>query len=273
MTIDEAIREYANEWAAMGRRSNSWEHFAKQVSARWGSMPVGQAISAASVSEWVNDCRARGNKPATLREKLHFVRALCRLANEAGHQAQFPRRLLKFKVNNGRSRVLNSEELQRLKRVMLPEDWDVCLFAMKTGLRSQEMFNLRVSDCTFNERPTMFIRRTKTGKSRVVPLLGEALRIALESRDAGSEFVVQLWFKGAGRAEVWKESVFRICLRLAAIKDFRFHDWRHQCVTTMVENGANHVAVSQAMGWESPQYLNRYANLKRQSLIKAAMLA
>lgn len=273
MTIDEAIEEYGNEWAAMGRRSIAWKAFAKQVSARWGVLLVNEAVTAANVSDWVNDCRARGNKPATIREKLHFARALCRLAEESGHQAHFPRRLLKFKVHNSRTRVLSPDELLRLERVMLPEDWKVCVFAAKTGLRSQEMFDLRVSNCIFGERPTMFIERTKTGKTRRVPLVGEALKIAREARDEGREFVVQIWFNGPRRAEAWKDEVFRRCLRLAGIKDFRFHDWRHQCATTMIENGANHVAVSQVMGWESPNYLNRYANLRREALIKAALLA
>ena len=66
---------------------------------------------------------------------------------------------------------------------------------------------------------------------------------------------------------------FRPALLAAGIKDFHWHDWRHQACTSMMENGADQMAVTDVLGWDSPKYLRRYTNLRMKTLAKAMSLA
>lgn len=279
MTISEAILEYGNEHRDMGRRSNTWRSFAREVEAMWGSMSVKEAVMPVNVRQWIAQCRERKNAAATLRDKLAFLKALCRLSSEAGYPVAFPKRLAAgIVVDNARQRILTAQDLKSLEAAMHPSDWAIVKFLFKTGLRSQELFNLRVADCHFG-KGTMHIRFTKTGRSRFVHMVGFVREYCANAARQRREYVVQP--KGfdnyttsrRGLGEAWKAQVFRPALRRAGIKDFRFHDGRHQCCTSMIDNGANPMAVSDAMGWTSGTYIKRYTNLQANSLKKAMALA
>lgn len=278
MTTHDAINEYREEMEAIGRRSVSWKSFAKEVAARWPTETVEEAASPVSVKRWIADCRRRENRPATIQNKLCFLRALCRLANESGHPAKFPTRLsAAIKVDNKRTRTLEKPEARRLQDALHSDDWDICLLASKTGLRSQELFGLRTDDCNFRTG-MMLIRITKTGVSREIPMVGVVRDLCAKAAKGRREFVVnprgfKEWKNRHYMATAWKHRVFRVALARADITDFRWHDWRHVATTNMIEAGADPVAVTTIMGWESPKYLMRYANLQRKSLAKAMALA
>jgi len=274
MTIIDLIKEYALESVELERRSRSWKSHARAVEEFFGaSTHISEAV--AKCRAWVAHCRDElGNSPATLQCKLGFLASLCRLANEAGIAAKVPKRVTSsIIVDNARERVLSPAEVRHLKAEFSHDDWKLCQAAKTTGLRSQELFLLEVSDCDFRSK-TAKIRRTKTGRSRKIPLIGPLYELALAAARGRRKFVAnppgyENWTNRLAMAENWKQTVFRPALVRAGIKDFRWHDWRHQAATEMSEAGASEVAIATVMGWKDTKHIRRYTNLRMKSLSKA----
>lgn len=281
MTIKEAVVEYGNEAEFLGKRSRSWRSHAREILEVFGEdTAVTEAAKPQSVVRWMGLCRNRGNSPKTIQEKLGFLKQVCRLSTEAGVPAAFPRRLSQsIVVDNARDRVLSEREIKELKAAMRPDDWKIVEFFMKTGLRSQEGALLRVADCHFGKGTmTILADNVKTKRRRTLPLIAEPRAMAAKAAKGRHEYVLNPpGFDGyqnrISMIETWKQTVFRVALRVAGIKDFRFHDLRHVFVTHLLERGAEHVAVTHLAGWESPSYIKRYGNLRLNSLTKAMSLA
>lgn len=278
LTINEALEAFAVEHKEIGRRSQSWRAHAKDLVRRWGGMSLADVMKTSNVSQYVALLRDAGNSPSTIQSKLGLLRNLCRLSTEAGHPIVFPKRLAAaVKVHNERTRVLSRTERRMLQLAMSTDDWDIVTIALKTGMRSQEIFGLRVDDCDF-AKGTIFIRNTKTDVPRLIPMVGEVRSIVGRAAKSRREYVVQP--KGFGTyksrhnlAGNWKDKRFRPALERAGIEDFRFHDLRHCATTAMIEAGADPVSVAKIMGWKSQQFLMRYTNLGMSTLAKAASKA
>lgn len=274
MTVKDLIKEYALEHSELERRSRSWKSHAKAVEDFFGSeCHINEA--AQKSRSWVAYCRDElKNSPATIQCKLGFLTSLCRLANEAGIAAKVPKRVTSsIIVDNARERVLSPREIRRLEPEFSVDDWKLCLAAKQTGMRSQELFLLEVADCDFRSKVAK-IRRTKTGRSRKIPLLGALHELAVAAARGKRRYVVNPpgydnWLNRLALAENWKTTIFRPALRRAGIEDFRWHDWRHQAATDMQEAGAGDVAITTIMGWQDTKYLRRYTNLRAKSLSKA----
>lgn len=279
MTLQDCIKDYEDEFVACQRKSRAWQYFAKELVTIFSAdAHISEVASAASVRRWMAHCNEAKNSAATIKTKLSFLNSLCRLATENGVAAKFPRRLSAgIKVDNKRTRTLSKKELEVLRSVMSKEDWGVCVFAMRSGLRSQEVFLLELADVDFKAR-TMRIRKTKTGLARTVPMHPDIHAMAVAAARGRRRYVVNPsgydnWVERVRMGEAWKQEVFRVALRKAGIKNFRWHDWRHQAATTMVENGGCDVAICDIMGWKDPRHLLRYANLKMKTLHKTMSLA
>jgi integrase len=280
MKIQQIIAAYAEEHQAMGYTSSAWRSFAKEVSAFFGEdKSVREAMTSASVAQYIGHCRAKGNSPQTLTNKLSFLKKLCLLNTEAGNLVAFPRRLAKgIVVDNCRERVLSEKEKAALRKA-LPhsEDWEVLEFAMSTGLRSQELFGLEVADLDFRlNEINVRAELTRTGKSRKVSMVGWVRDYCVKAARKRRQYVIKLvgyeHYKNrtsAGRN--WKQEVLRVAVRRAGIKDWRFHDCRHQATTELLEAGASEMAVTTTMGWQSGTYIRRYGNLRRKTLQEAMM--
>lgn len=112
-----------------------------------------------------------------------------------------------------------------------------------TGVRKQELLNLRVSDIDF-ERRLLFVKQGKGRKDRMIPL-AERLMVPLRSQCAG---------KGA-RDIVYvglnPRSVYRVITRLAracGLQGIHPHTLRHYFATRLVELGVNIRVIQELLG-------------------------
>ncbi|MBI4454587.1 MAG: site-specific integrase [Acidobacteria bacterium] len=144
----------------------------------------------------------------------------------------------KFKENNKRTRFLDRNEIERLLTACEPKPKDykkakrekrqlknLVLMALNTGMRRQEIFNLRWEDIDFRNRLIKVVE-SKSGKSRFIPINGsvEAVLKTLPSR-----FKKGLVFPSlvtSSRITDLKKS-FHTALMEAKITNFTFHDLRH----------------------------------------------
>ena len=136
--------------------------------------------------------------------------------------------------------------------------YPLIIFAIETGMRRGEIFELRWQDIDLDKR-TAFLSMTKNGTSRTIPLSLNAIE-TLQSlpRDiSGFVFPVS---KTALRG-LW----LRACKR-AKIEDFRFHDLRHEATSRFFEKGLNVMEVATITGHRDLRMLQRYTHLRAEDL-------
>jgi integrase len=169
------------------------------------------------------------------------------------------------KFDNKRQRFLAREECVVLLNALKVEEpslnWhDIALFAVNTGLRRGEIFNLKVSDVNFSAR-IVAIMDTKAGKNRTVKLNDVALSVALKkaSLTQGHENLFQ------ERAP----KVFNRAIRDSGLNDgitdlrskVTFHTLRHTFASWLVQAGYPIALISQMLGHSSINVTMRYAHL------------
>jgi integrase/recombinase XerD len=133
-----------------------------------------------------------------------------------------------------------------------------------TGVRKQELLNLRVSDIDF-ERRLLFIKRGKEQKDRVIPL-AERLIGPLHSLCAGKT-ARDIVFKGLNA-----RSVYRVVTKLAkacSLEGIHPHTLRHYFATRLVELGVNLRVIQELLGHDDLCTTAVYLDLSLQHLKSA----
>jgi len=165
-------------------------------------------------------------------------------------------------------------------------------FAMGTGLRQGEQWNLELRDLHADgSEPHAFVRwgskgkAPKNGRARRVPLFGDALvaarewlRVLPSYARRNPEGLVFPTPRGARRQKGKFGTVklpFHAMLVAAGItKPFRWHDLRHTCVTSLVcgwwGRVWNLIEVRDMCGHSSTKITERYAHLAETVLKRAA---
>jgi integrase len=201
--------------------------------------------------------------PATLNRYRALLSLVFRLGIESGKVPSNPARLVKHRrENNGRIRWLTDEEETKLRKVIKEEfsehmpEFD---FALNTGLRSGELYNLSWADISFETR-TVTVLRSKNGETRHVPLNAPAiaaLEVLQKNEDAKGPVFVNIRGERLTRPRYW----FDPSVEKAAIKDFTFHCLRHTFASRLVMAGVDLRTVQELLGHKSIQMTCRYAHL------------
>lgn len=161
-----------------------WKH---HISPTLGERSIG-GLTSLDLLMLRRDLEKKGLSSQTVHHCLSLLRRVLRKAVEWGkcdNDMQFPslKRIMP-KFDNRRQRYLNSEELRKLLYALIQEEksknwYNIALFAVNTGLRKGEIFNLRVNDINFHTAMAT-VMDTKSGKNRIVQLNDIALDVALK---------------------------------------------------------------------------------------------
>ena len=217
------------------------------------------------------DCRslqaklqAQGKwKPATINRHFAFLRHVLMIAVQDGKLTRNPVSGMRFFPEANRIRFFSDDELRRLHSLIDPENWKVVAFALETGLRRSEQFQLRWEDISFESR-TLTIPLPKGGRTRHVPLSQEALAI-LRSFDS---FLSSPWvFSGIKSnlrpidSRAFLRRAFEPVLKKAGIQDASWHVLRHTTASRLVMAGVPLPTVKEILGHRDIQTTLRYAHL------------
>ena len=209
--------------------------------------------------------RLQYRSPATVSKELQVVKRLFKKAVEWGRiEKNVAQPVTKPRVNNGRVRYLEPEELDRLMR-KLP-NWlrPVAIFARFTGARRGEILGLTWNDVD-TRRGLIRLRDTKAGNDATIEMNGTVRSllasmpkpISRSQRVFGTvEDTPAAWAK-AGRA-------WRSACRAVKIENFRFHDLRHQAATDLLTLGADLNDVRDFLRHTNMTMTLRYAHLVRE---------
>jgi integrase len=177
----------------------------------------------------------------------------------------------------GRNRRLTLEEETRLMAAVDQHSnpmlsWIVHI-AIETGMRSSEITTLRRGQVILDRRIVRLVD-TKNTLPRTVPLspaAAECFRQALDNpvRPFDTDLI---FFGEPGKDGLRRSYNFnKVWLNIkndVDVKDFKFHDLRHEAVSRLVESGLfSDQEVASISGHKSMQMLKRYTHLRAEDLV------
>jgi len=211
------------------------------------------------------DERLKVIKPNTVIRELAILSSVINHArHEWGLNVINPVTMIKKPSSSqGRDRILNDEELDRLfiqLEKVSPWYKPLVEFALETAMRRGELMSLKWVNVNF-EKSVAFLPLTKNGDSRYVPLSMKAIRILkLLPRDIegrvfplNKQTVSILFLRAARRAEVL---------------DVHFHDLRHMAITRLAFKISNPMEIAAISGHKSLSMLKRYTHIKAEDLVQ-----
>jgi integrase len=253
---------YAPAW-----RVNAAAHIETLQASSLGIYPL-PAIRPADVARWWAATVQAGH-PRTANMLRQRLRHVFRYAIGLELVERDPTRAIgKMRENEDRVRYLTDEQRAALLAEAArtnPRIYRYVLFAMHTMGRRRSLMKLREQDVDL-ARGTVLFRKTKTGKDVEVPLT------------APFSAEVATWLTGQADAPLLYQypnphavslAFRRVCER-CNVRDFHFHDLRHDLATRLVNAGTDLIVLKALGGWETMQMVSRYAHPSDQ-LRRAAM--
>lgn len=280
-TVDELIQTYINEYAPHHYRGQAWRYKLAAVSRGLGSYSLA-ALTPQIVGAY-RDARLQEPDPrykdpktaprlsgATVKTEIDILSKVMDWAMKeqgfilpAGNPVAYVRKPANGKA---RDRRLNAIEWGRLvkecgasgNRWLLP----AVELSVETAMRQGELLRLTWDDVDFDRRIAM-LHETKNGDCRAAPLSTRALLLLDQLprlNDDGR--VIPL-------ARMTLYGSFGRAVERAGIKDYTWHDLRHESLSRLAERGDLSVLeLSAVSGHKTLQMLKRYTHLQTESLAR-----
>jgi integrase len=264
LTVEAAMAAYVTHLDQNGKNTDPIERtFAKYVIPLLGSQEVAK-LTTESLNEWkarIAAMPAKGKRPHDPRARkssangtLGKLRAALNLAYRNG---KVPNNkawtsVAKFKgVDRRRDRFLSHDEARRLINAAGDEFRPMVQAGLLTGCRYAELCNLKVADFHVDSK-TLFIRTSKTGRSRSVYLTDEGVQL-FESLAAGRRANDPLIRRDDGLPFNTSQQVRRMkaACENARIDPITFHGLRHSYASALIKAGTPLVYVAQSLGHTS----------------------
>jgi len=222
------------------------------------------------IEKIARDKEKQGVKGSTVNKTLALIKNILKKAEQAGYIEKVPH-IFRRDEPLGRDRWLKEEEAQRLISVLPAHQKDIVAFALATGLRKSNILKLEWDVINF-ERKHAYIKakHSKNKKPIAVPLNTIALDILNKrfySFDKHERYVFT--YQGKKIQQITTKA-WRNALKLAGIKDFRFHDLRHTWASWHIQNGTTVHELQQLGGWSKMDMVQRYAHLSSDHLRMAS---
>jgi integrase len=161
--------------------------------------------------------------------------------------------------------------LERLSRIESSnrEHWKlIFLLSLETAARLQELFGAQWSEFDLERRVWMLpSKRTKGKKTRAIPLNNAALDILKRMEEIRSTSSTRV-FHALGTKTHCMSACFHRYVKQADVKDFRFHDLRHEAVSRMALywRQFSMFELMVITGHTRMEMFQRYANLRADEL-------
>lgn len=245
---------------------------------RFGSARIA-AIRQPDVQQWVNDLRADGLKPASVRKTYNVLTKMMRGAVSAGLIAQSPCRDIRLpKIESEEMRFLSPEEIGRLVDAIDPRYRALVLVMAYGGLRWGEAAALRVGRLHLPKGEIEVVEtltevngvlefgppKTKAAVRRVpIPrAVADELGAALAGRNPKPTDLVFVSPDGKPLRSLWRSRFFYPAVEEAGLGHFRIHDLRHTAVALWIASGAHVREIQQWAGHASAvTILNVYGHV------------
>lgn len=158
-----------------------------------------------------------------------------------------------------RVRYLTQAQADALLAALPDHQRDVVMFALATGLRQGNVLGLTWDQVDLHRRiATIVADDTKNGTALGVPLNDVALGVL--GRRLGKHESRVFTYRGkplnSANTKTWRKA-----LKVAGIKDFRWHDLRHTWATWLRQADVPTWVLQELGGWKSEAMVRRYAHM------------
>jgi integrase len=303
LTLSNYLDEHYKEWRLLNRKNATDDLARLKVNflEEFGSLPLSD-ITPLLIEKWRSKKLSKGTKAATVNRDITVLKSALSKGVEWSFIDNNPLRMFKpVKVDkSAKVRYLDKEETECLRRVlhereakMIEErksanEWrcergyaefssdpldymkPLILLSINTGLRRGEILSLTWENIDLARAVlTVSGETAKSGKTRHIPLNVEALNILKQWR-AKTDSLGELVFSGKNgdKLKSVKKAWARI-LKLAQIKNFRWHDLRHHFASRLAMGGVDLNTIRELLGHSDIQMTLRYAHLAPQHKAKA----
>lgn len=198
-------------------------------------------------------------KPSTVNRELAILSRIFSLAVEYEVLFYNPcQRVKPLRADNQRIRYLTEDEEKRLLIQLKDNELtkNIVIFAINTGMRRGEIFNLTWFDADLN-RNILNVRQTKTGKDRVIPM-NDKVQMMLEAIPKKNEFVFTSPRTNGKLIDLKKG--FRKAVEEAKIFNLHFHDLRHTFATRLADAGVPLSVIAELLGHSDIRMTKRYSH-------------
>jgi len=302
MTLHHYLEGEYGQWRLLNRKNAQADLARVKVNflKDFGSLPL-QEVSPLLIEKWRSKKLSRDVKPATVNRDINILKSALTKAVEWGFIESNPLTVFKpVKVDKlAKIRYLDKEEIERLRRVLdereesliegrksanewrrereypeLPADSldymkSLILLSINTGLRRGEILSLTWENVILEMAVLTVAGDTaKSGKTRHIPLNAEALTILRQWRQRTLSPGLVFSGKDGEKLKSVKKAWARI-LKLAQIKNFRWHDLRHHFASKLAMGGVDLNTIRELLGHSDIQMTLRYAHLAPQHKAKA----
>jgi integrase len=228
------------------------------------------ALNAVTTGMVSNYCSERLNsvKPATVNRELDVLRHAFAVARKSWDIPLLENVFASVTRPKGappRERRLQTGERERLRRACVECRNRYIYFlvelALETAMRRGELLAARWADVCFEKR-TLHIPVSKNGHLRTIPLSSAALTLlsGLWRPHFTAERILPITENMAKMA--WKRLVKR-----ARLVDLRFHDLRHEAISSFFERGLSVPEVALISGHRDPRMLFRYTHPRPEDIV------
>ncbi len=148
---------------------------------------------------------------------------------------------------------------------------DMILIAMDGGMRQGEIHAMKWSEIDFqNNTISIWERKDNRGRTKgrytVIPMLKQTAKVLAARRDKlQPEELDSRVFPECEYSRSISDKFARLCKKVG-IEGLRFHDLRHEAISSLFESGLQIHEVAQISSHHDWKQLERYTNLKPESL-------
>jgi integrase len=213
--------------------------------------------------------RSREVSPATVNRELALLKHMLNLAERWNlRQGQNPVRLVKFlSEDNVQFQTLSGEAEQALLARCPSYLQDMIVFALNTGLRSEDIFNLQWKEVDLETR-RLNVLVQKTRRQIVIPLNDAAYEVLaawLPMRKGPYVFYNQM----TGDRFRDLKAGFKLACKQAGLSGVTWHTLRHTFASRLLRKGADIVAVKELLGHSTIVGTMRYAHTSEEAKVRA----
>jgi integrase len=205
-------------------------------------------------------------KPATVKNILVIIQRIINHGNKKQLCPSLDFKTEMPKVDNEKKDALKPDELKRLFETLELEEFrdsmvsHLVKFALFTGMKKGELFELQWSDINFDDL-IIALRNTKSGKNNTIPLNETAKKVLNTIPRSDSPYIFPGRF--GGKRDNIKKQINKVKMLAELPKDFRsLHGLRSTFATISASSGKVDIYMLQTlMTHQSPVMTQRYADL------------
>lgn len=257
ITLEGAVKRYLEEVAIHHKGVASERYRLGKMANRLGKSKLITSITSKDIASYKVE-RQKEVTTASVRRELNLLSSLFETAkNEWGIiPLNNPITAVKRPSDSiARDRRLKPTEKEQLLseslRIGSHQLYLAILIALNTGMRQGEILKLRWDDIDF-ARDQITVRDTKNGSNRVI-VISSVLRGSLVTARQNKEKLFTITASGLQQA-------FRKLTTRLQIRNLRFHDLRHEAISSFFEMGLSVPEVQLMSGHRTLDQLMRYSH-------------